>query len=196
MTTFVNGESDVLLSTTIIESGLDIPNANTIIIDRADRFGLSDLYQLRGRVGPLQTPGLRLPAAAAPRRPADRRAQTHQRHQTIFQPRQRLQNRHARPGNSRRGQPARRGAKRAHHGRRLRALLPVAQAKRQLAQRRKSPAARSNVQVRLDFLARRRGRSATGRRLPSRQLHSRGATTHRDLPQTGASQRTRARCAH
>jgi transcription-repair coupling factor (superfamily II helicase) len=51
MTTFVNGQTDVLLSTTIIESGLDIPNANTIIIDRADRFGLSDLYQLRGRVG-------------------------------------------------------------------------------------------------------------------------------------------------
>jgi len=51
MTSFINGEADVLLSTTIIESGLDIPNANTIIIDRADRFGLSDLYQLRGRVG-------------------------------------------------------------------------------------------------------------------------------------------------
>ena len=51
MTKFVNGEADILLSTTIIESGLDIPNANTIIIDRADRFGLSDLYQLRGRVG-------------------------------------------------------------------------------------------------------------------------------------------------
>ncbi|MGO8930929.1 MAG: transcription-repair coupling factor [Limisphaerales bacterium] len=51
MTAFVNGEADVLLSTSIIESGLDIPNANTIIIDRADRFGLSDLYQLRGRVG-------------------------------------------------------------------------------------------------------------------------------------------------
>jgi len=51
MTRFVDGEADVLLSTTIIESGLDIPNANTIIIDRADRFGLSDLYQLRGRVG-------------------------------------------------------------------------------------------------------------------------------------------------
>ena len=51
MTNFVNGQTDVLLSTTIIESGLDIPNANTIIIDRADRFGLSDLYQLRGRVG-------------------------------------------------------------------------------------------------------------------------------------------------
>jgi len=51
MTRFVNGEVDVLLSTTIIESGIDIPNANTILIDRADRFGLSDLYQLRGRVG-------------------------------------------------------------------------------------------------------------------------------------------------
>src|SRR5439155_27005888 len=51
MTRFVNGQADVLLSTTIIESGLDIPNANTILIDRADRFGLSDLYQLRGRVG-------------------------------------------------------------------------------------------------------------------------------------------------
>ena len=51
MTSFVNGEADVLLSTTIIESGIDIPNANTIIIDRADRFGLSQLYQLRGRVG-------------------------------------------------------------------------------------------------------------------------------------------------
>jgi transcription-repair coupling factor (superfamily II helicase) len=51
MAAFVNGRTDVLLSTTIIESGLDIPNANTIIIDWADRFGLSDLYQLRGRVG-------------------------------------------------------------------------------------------------------------------------------------------------
>ncbi len=51
MRSFVAGDVDVLVSTTIIESGLDIPNANTIIIDRADRFGLADLYQLRGRVG-------------------------------------------------------------------------------------------------------------------------------------------------
>jgi transcription-repair coupling factor (superfamily II helicase) len=51
MRRFVEGAADVLVSTTIIESGLDIPNANTIIIDRADRFGLADLYQLRGRVG-------------------------------------------------------------------------------------------------------------------------------------------------
>jgi transcription-repair coupling factor (superfamily II helicase) len=54
MQTFVSGAADVLVSTTIIESGLDIPNANTIIIDRADRFGLADLYQLRGRVGRAQ----------------------------------------------------------------------------------------------------------------------------------------------
>lgn len=51
MSQFVRGGADVLLCTTIIESGLDIPGANTIIIDRADRFGLADLYQLRGRVG-------------------------------------------------------------------------------------------------------------------------------------------------
>jgi transcription-repair coupling factor (superfamily II helicase) len=51
MAKFVRGDADILLCTTIIESGLDIPNANTIIIDRADRFGLADLYQLRGRVG-------------------------------------------------------------------------------------------------------------------------------------------------
>jgi len=51
MQSFVSGNADVLVSTTIIESGLDIPNANTIIIDRADRFGLADLYQLRGVSG-------------------------------------------------------------------------------------------------------------------------------------------------
>jgi transcription-repair coupling factor (superfamily II helicase) len=48
---FANGEFDVLVCTTIIESGIDIPNVNTIIINQADHFGLSQLYQLRGRVG-------------------------------------------------------------------------------------------------------------------------------------------------
>ena len=51
MRLFVMGEYDVLLCTTIIESGVDIPNVNTIIIDRADKFGLAQLHQLRGRVG-------------------------------------------------------------------------------------------------------------------------------------------------
>jgi len=51
MSEFLTGRIDVLVATTIIESGLDIPNANTIIVERADRFGLAELYQLRGRVG-------------------------------------------------------------------------------------------------------------------------------------------------
>lgn len=51
MLDFINGDYDVLLATTIIESGLDIPNANTIIINNAHQFGLSELHQLRGRVG-------------------------------------------------------------------------------------------------------------------------------------------------
>lgn len=51
MMDFMNGKADVLLSTNIVESGLDIPNANTIIINNAQNFGLSDLHQLRGRVG-------------------------------------------------------------------------------------------------------------------------------------------------
>jgi transcription-repair coupling factor (superfamily II helicase) len=51
MTAFVRGQADVLVCTTIIESGLDMPNVNTIIVNQADRFGLTQLYQLRGRVG-------------------------------------------------------------------------------------------------------------------------------------------------
>lgn len=51
MLAFINNEYDVLLSTTIIESGLDIPNVNTLIVDEAERLGLSQMYQLRGRVG-------------------------------------------------------------------------------------------------------------------------------------------------
>ncbi|MGY6569347.1 MAG: transcription-repair coupling factor, partial [Salinarimonas sp.] len=55
MTAFYEGKFDVLLSTTIVESGLDIPTANTLIVHRADMFGLSQLYQLRGRVGRSKT---------------------------------------------------------------------------------------------------------------------------------------------
>ncbi|MEE8465453.1 MAG: transcription-repair coupling factor, partial [Dehalococcoidia bacterium] len=51
MVDFANGEADILVCTTIIESGLDMPNVNTLIVERADRFGLAQLYQLRGRVG-------------------------------------------------------------------------------------------------------------------------------------------------
>jgi transcription-repair coupling factor (superfamily II helicase) len=55
MTAFYEGKYDILLSTTIVESGLDIPTANTLIVHRADMFGLSQLYQLRGRVGRSKT---------------------------------------------------------------------------------------------------------------------------------------------
>lgn len=48
---FIDGEYDVLVTTTIIETGVDIPNVNTLFVDNADRMGLSQLYQLRGRVG-------------------------------------------------------------------------------------------------------------------------------------------------
>src|SRR5207247_10026779 len=51
MVKFIDGQADVLVSTAIVESGLDIPASNTIIVNRADRFGLAQLYQLRGRVG-------------------------------------------------------------------------------------------------------------------------------------------------
>ena len=55
MNAFYDGQYDVLLSTTIVESGLDIPSANTLIVHRADMFGLAQLYQLRGRVGRSKT---------------------------------------------------------------------------------------------------------------------------------------------
>lgn len=76
MTAFYDGKYDALLSTTIVESGLDIPRANTLVIHKADRFGLAQLYQLRGRVGRakmrayayLTTPPDRVISSAAERR--------------------------------------------------------------------------------------------------------------------------------
>src|SRR5438045_2390957 len=76
MAAFYDGKYDVLLSTTIIESGLDIPTANTLIVHRADMFGLSQLYQLRGRVGRAKVRAYALFTLPAERKitvPAERR---------------------------------------------------------------------------------------------------------------------------
>ncbi len=76
MNAFYDGKYDMLISTSIIESGIDIPTANTIIIDRADMFGLSQLYQLRGRVGRSKTRAyayLTLPHGKTLNREAERR---------------------------------------------------------------------------------------------------------------------------
>ena len=76
MNAFYEGQYDVLLSTTIVESGLDIPSANTMIVHRADMFGLAQLYQLRGRVGRSKLRAyalLTIPANKTPTKGADRR---------------------------------------------------------------------------------------------------------------------------
>ncbi len=83
MRAFEQGEADVLLCTTIVESGIDIPRANTILIDRADRFGLAELYQLRGRVGRSALKGfayLLLPPEGVLDREARQRLQALKRH--------------------------------------------------------------------------------------------------------------------
>ena len=72
MLDFWNGEYDVLVATTIIESGLDLPKVNTLIVERADLLGLAQLYQLRGRVG-RSTSGRTPISSIRPSRPSPRR---------------------------------------------------------------------------------------------------------------------------
>ncbi len=153
MARFVAGKIDVLVCTTIIESGLDIPNANTIIIDRADRFGLADLYQLRGRVGRAEHKAyayLLLPREMMAIGAARKRINAIKQYSSLGR---RFSHRHARPGNPRRGQHSRHGAERPHHGHRFRFVLPVAQAGRRSAQGPKSFSRGLDVDLRLDFVA-------------------------------------------
>jgi transcription-repair coupling factor (superfamily II helicase) len=75
MLRFLRGEADVLVATSIIESGIDIPQANTLIVERADMFGLSQLYQIRGRVGRSRSAPTRTCSTPVPRRsPRTRRS--------------------------------------------------------------------------------------------------------------------------
>ena len=147
---FLRGEADVLVATSIIESGIDIPQANTLIVERADMFGLAQLYQIRGRVGRSRERAyayLLYPSAAALTEEATKRLSALSR---LHRARRRLQDRDARPRDPRRRQPARRRAVRPRRGARLRAL--PADARRGGARRRRRPttATRSAEPVRLD----------------------------------------------
>ena len=122
MTAFYDGKFDVLLSTTIVESGLDIPTANTLIVHRADMFGLAQIYQLRGRVGRAKLRAYAL--LTLPREPQDHAAgrAPAQGAAIARHARRRLPARLARSRHPRRRQSARRRAVRPHQGSRLRAL--------------------------------------------------------------------------
>ena len=119
---FLRGDADVLVSTSIIESGIDIPQANTLIVDRADLFGLSQLYQIRGRVGRSPRARLRLPALSQRGRAHARGRRPPLRALGLHGARRRLQGRDARPRAARRGLAAGRRAVRPRRRARLRAL--------------------------------------------------------------------------
>jgi transcription-repair coupling factor (superfamily II helicase) len=125
---FMRREADILVCTTIIESGIDIPTANTMIINDADRFGLAELHQLRGRVGRYKHRAycyLLLPEG--PHRQGDGRPPA-QGARAVLRCWAPASDRDARPRDPRRGQPARGRAVRAHRRRRLRDVLPAARA--------------------------------------------------------------------
>ena len=124
MTKFIAGTLNVLVTTTIIESGIDIPTANTIIINRADRFGLADLYQIKGRVG-----RSREKAYAYLLTPADETAfgpgaQAAPRHPGAVRARRRVPHRGAGPRDARRRQSPGQAAVGPHRGRGHRPLHP------------------------------------------------------------------------
>ena len=122
MIRFWERDADVLVCTTIIESGLDVPNANTLVVDRADLLGLAQLYQLRGRVGRSPERAFAyffFPEHREMTEEAHLRLATISKHQALGSG---VQDRAARPRDPRRRQPARRRAERAHRGRRVRRL--------------------------------------------------------------------------
>ena len=116
---------DVLVCTTIIESGIDMPTVNTLVVDRSDRLGLGQLHQLRGRVGRAGQRGIRVPAAPSrqgPHRGGVRKAADDR---GAHRARERLQDRDARPRDPRSRQPARNGPVGPHSGGGLRPLRPT-----------------------------------------------------------------------
>ena len=175
MLAFADGAADVLVCTTIIESGLDIPNANTIVIDRADTLGLAQLYQLRGRVGRSSRRRLRLPPLPAARAAERRGAQAAPGDLQRVGARCRLPDRPVRPRDPRRREHPRRRAVGPHGGRRVRPLLAAAGRRG----RGEQGAARG---PRAGPREARRGARPAGRRPSPRRLRPRRGPEARALP--------------
>ena len=138
---FVTGETDVLVATTIIESGLDIPNANTIFINQADKYGLADLHQLRGRVGRYKHRAycyLVLEEGRVLTSDATKRLKAIEEFSELGAG---VSDLDAGFGNSRRGKYLRDGAKRAYCLGGLRALLPASGKRRPHIEERTAPRA-------------------------------------------------------
>ena len=122
MLAFLRGEADVLVATSIIESGIDIPQANTLIVERADHFGLAQLYQIRGRVGRSRERAYAYLLYPVRGRAHARRGAAPVGAVGLHRAGRRLQGRDARPRAARRRQPARRRAVRPRRRARLRAV--------------------------------------------------------------------------
>ena len=183
MLSFLAGDADVLVTTTIIESGLDIPQANTLIVERADMLGLAQLYQIRGRVGRSDVTAhayLFYPDGQELTPEARARLAALADHTELGR---RLPDRDARPRDPRRRRPARGRAVGPRRGDRLRALPRPARrgGRRALGH---APPGRSPGP----------GRGA-GRRLRPGRLHRRRGAEDRPPPAAGARRRPRTICA-
>ena len=174
MVGFWEKDFDVLVCTTIVESGLDIPNANTLIVERSDNFGLSQLHQLRGRVGRGRERAYAY-FLYPPEKPLTETALD--RLQTIaaqHRARRRHAGRDEGPGDPRRRQPARRRAVRAHRRRRLRPLRPAGRRGGGGLPRRGAGGG-----------GRRRQGGPAGRRAPAARLHPGRAAAAGGVPRAG-----------
>ena len=183
MHAFLRGDADVLVSTTIIESGIDIPQANTLIVERADALGLAQLYQIRGRVGRSDVTAhayLFYPDAVGADARGARAARDARR---PHRARLRLRDRDARPRDPRRRQPARRRAVRPRRRARLRAVRRAARRGRRRAL----------------GTAPRRGAAGPRRRscrcVRARRLHRVRGAEDRPPPPARALRRPRTSCA-
>ena len=141
----LNGEIDILVCTTLIETGIDVRNCNTLIIEDADRMGLAQLYQIRGRVGRSGRKAYAYFTFRRDKTPHRHRPEAAFRHPGVHSLRLRLPHRHARLANSRRRQSAGPQPARPHGGRGLRPLCQDAGTGHRPGQGRTSPAGQERV---------------------------------------------------